>query len=649
MKCNICNEKKAKRFCKRMNSNICSQCCGKNRSLELCDSFCEYFSKEKYNLIKTGGIKLTEVGRGKVFNFSESLFIPNIYEYLRFDVTDFKINVKSSTLISIKLSFIIKNNCNRIIDIKEAYYCDEWKNNDKHLLPFLQIYTIGAGNIKRIKLICNGIQENVSIENNHNDTWLPFSIIKNEKISFADIKKYQLPKDLSTAPVTYGKYFAGKNSTLLSNIELNKKYDLDFDIEYNVTSVTDNKIFIPFGIFIPFKLVNFFNYKYNSIKECSINNNSIIQLLLPFDDKKINCFMEPLENCNYLSSPSLIQYNLNEIESNFHYDNYCILNHMFYIDNSDSSLINVKFRDFPIFTSIYDTFNKVYNNDYSPVSVSIYNNSEFIKKYSVEVLIQDLSFSYEDEVYVEPKTLSTFNIAPQLISDKVESITSNCEKNINVKIFDNKNIILNSTKKYLVYPKNIFVEKITNGQLDFEIDFRSFLARWITPNSKEIDEIISIASKSMDMSGNNPNQFDVEAQIKNIYDTLCNMKYAIRSISFPEGEYHTQRINFPKDTYKLKSGNCIDLSLLMASCFEALKLQTYIYLIPGHAFVGVKINEDYLIQIETTVIGKKEYCEACDIGREKYDKYFVNNEAKSDSAFVLDLSIARKSKIFPIN
>lgn len=649
MKCKMCNSVKGKRFCTNVNGEICSLCCGKNRNLIMCDSLCPYFPHEKFEMIKTDGITLTEVGRGKVFKFSESLFIPNIYEYIAINILDLKISVKSSTFVSFNMKFNLKNNIGRQISKDEIYYSDDWKSADTNLFPFLQVYTLGAGEVVNIKFLKSDCNLDYRIDNNHSDTWLPFSFIKNEIIDINDKKKYNLPSDCNFAPVTYGKFFLGKNSTFYADLDLSVDYNLSFDIEYNKTSTVDNKLCIPFGLMFPFKLVNFHNYSYSIVEDLEIKDTSLIQLLLPFDEKKINCFLEPLENNNYLSSPSLINHNFFDIENQFHYDNYCILNHLLYLNNNESSIVNVNFRKIPIFSSIYDSFNKVYDNYYSPLSVSIFNNTSQTKKYLIEVSMYDLSFKYESEVFVESFKCETFNIAPQLIDDKVKGLSSNCEKNINVKVYYKDKLICNKTNLSLVYPNNIFIEKISNNRKDFEIDFRSFLAKWITPNCKEIDKIISDATKNMDMPGNVTNQNIIESQIKNIYDTLSEMKYAIRSVSFAEGQYHTQRINYPKDTYGLKSGNCIDLSLLLASCFEALKLSTYIYLIPGHAFVGVKINDSYFVFIESTVLGKKEYYESCEIAREKYDKYFVDNQPKDDNSFVLDLSIARKSNIFPAN
>jgi hypothetical protein len=43
MKCVICNERKAKRFCPAKNDLICAQCCGEKRVLEIdCPESCEY-------------------------------------------------------------------------------------------------------------------------------------------------------------------------------------------------------------------------------------------------------------------------------------------------------------------------------------------------------------------------------------------------------------------------------------------------------------------------------------------------------------------------------------------------------------------------------------------------------------------------------
>ena len=203
----------------------------------------------------------------------------------------------------------------------------------------------------------------------------------------------------------------------------------------------------------------------------------------------------------------------------------------------------------------------------------------------------------------------------------------------------------------MVYPKETFVEKLDNQRKDWKIDFGSFIARWITPNAPVIDSIVAKASLNHGITGGVSKDFyKIQSDMKKIYDVLSNLNYTIRTLTYPEGDYHIQRISLPKNTIELKSGNCIDLTLLLASCYEAIKLNVYIVLVPGHAFLKVKINNNYDEYIESTYLGKKEYCEATEKGREIYNKYFdENGNGINNDSRIIDISVARKSKIFPMN
>lgn len=652
MKCKRCGSKKGKRACKLYNDEfICSNCCGTIRNIEICNSKCNFMKKEEAELIPYSSIELTEVGRGKVILFSESLFLPNISKYLWIDVEYLTINIKSPILISIDMKFKIESRLKRKIEEDEVYYIDGWKRNKDNYLPLLQIYTIGLGNINNELLKISENEEKILIENNHLDTWIPNSKAVNEKVDISDLKVRKLPLDIKMAPCYYGNHFIGKNNTIFSKLKLNKEYKLSFDVEYKTITFNDTQIILPLGIFFPFEFVNFKKYKVNLINGCTFNRKSKIQMLLPFEEKEIMCFATPLENNNSLSAPKYTQMELIEQEDTFHYDRYAIFNHYFNIDIDKVISANIIFNKIPIFTGIYDTFNKVYKDEYSPVEVTIFNKSENIEKVKIEVEILDLSYKIIKDVYIDPNKVMNINIAPQLMQEKIEKLSSNVERNIYVKISWNDEILNEETHNFLVYPKEIFVGKLDNGRNDWKIDFRSFLARWITPSTNEIDRIISEASDDDGiLGGTTDNLYRREHDIKKIYDVLNKMKYAIRTTTFSEGNYHVQRISLPKTTVNLKSGNCIDLSLLLASCYEAIKLKTYIILIPGHAFLGVELSEKNLIYIESTCLGKKEYSEAVQIGKCKFNEFFdVSGNPKDNNSIIIDVSLARKSGILPMN
>lgn len=648
MKCSICNKIKGKRFCAASNSMVCSYCCGSSRNYEKCDTTCDYFGYEDYTLLESNSVKFTVLDNGRVICFSESLFLPNLSDYIKVDISSFKINIKNPILVSVEIVFILKSTLKRTVKIDEIYYADGWKRKSSSF-PFLQLYTINCGEVSNICLKENDLDKNVVVENNHLDTWLPFSYSVDEKLSFDEIKKRGLLSEV-TSKFCYGKHFEGKNNTFFSNLDFEKDYTLKFDVKYDSLHSLDDKIAIPLGFLFPFKYVIFNKHIVNLLSDFEISGCSKIQFFLPFEHKVESSQLIPLGRNNILSSSKCGNIDYKCLDNKFYFDDYVIFNYLFTLDFNKELYVNASFSDIPIFSGLYNSFNALYNNDYAPVNITLYNSSNKIKKCIVRVVIQDISYEYINEVYIEPKKIENIKIAPQLIDTKIDEISSNSYKNIYVKVIENDMVIFNSTNSCVIYPKDIFVEIIRNNRLDWEIDFRIFLARWVTPSVKEIDELLSNVSSSGSLLGSTTkNMNEIENEIKRIYDYLSDMKYVIRSLSFSESDYHTQRISFPSKTYKLKSGNCIDLSLLLASCFEALKLKTYICLIPGHAFVRVKLNDNYFICIESTLLGKAEYYEATESGRNKYYKYFGEDESHDNDCYILDISLARKNKIFPMS
>ena len=652
MKCCCCNSKKGKRICSRYNNHlICNSCCGNIRNIKQCNSMCEFMHEENNELFPLSSIELTEQGRGKVTLFSENLFLPNFNECLLMDVKSISINIKSPILISVSLKFKLCSRVNRIINMDELYFNDDWKRNENKILPFLQVYTIGSGKIYNETIKHDGAYDKIIVENNHLDTWLPNSKSVFERISKNEIQLNSLPVNTKMSFVCYGKHFVGKNSTLLSNLKLNIDYELNFDVEYDSVQFSEKEILLPLGLFFPFELVMYDKYNVNIVKGCHFTKKTELQLLLPFENKEYNIFAIPLENNNIISSPYYCKHALKQINNKFYYNQYAILNHMFYISLDSIATANVIFSKIPIFTGIYDTFNKVYNDEYSPIQIFIFNNSSDIEKYKVEVEIFDLSHKYAKQISVEPYQIRKLNISPILIDNKILQMTSNVEKEIYVKISHEDNLIYETSGKCLVYPRENFVETLDNKRKDWKIDFKSFLARWVTPNDKVIDNIISQASLNNGiLGGTTNNYYRIQEDMKKIYDVLAEMNYSVRTLTFSEGNYHVQRISLPKNTVRLKSGNCIDLTVLLASCYEAIKLKVYIVLIPNHAFLKVKINDNYSEYIESTCLGKNEFNIATEMGRKKYDEYFdYLGNSKKDNCYIVDIENARKSMILPMN
>jgi len=123
-----------------------------------------------------------------------------------------------------------------------------------------------------------------------------------------------------------------------------------------------------------------------------------------------------------------------------------------------------------------------------------------------------------------------------------------------------------------------------------------FLVTRVQPKSRLVSQILSKASQQMGLQwpprrpeyqgGNSP--YEMKEDIWRIYATIQAMgfNFVNTPVSFEEGY---QRIKTPTETLQTKKGNCIDGTLVFASCIAAIGYDPILVLIPGRAFVIASI------------------------------------------------------------
>ncbi len=151
---------------------------------------------------------------------------------------------------------------------------------------------------------------------------------------------------------------------------------------------------------------------------------------------------------------------------------------------------------------------------------------------------------------------------------------------------------------------------------DDQFSHFSLIASWIIP--KDAREILFKTNTLFNSSvvGYQKSLFESYTQIKGL-DYREIIRYQTERIyNVLKNEYQIvydgggigQTINFPQETLKYKSANCIELSVLFASILLEAGIEPIIVIIPDHAFIGWQIW-DHLHKydfLETTVIGDKE-------------------------------------------
>ncbi|MFQ5882749.1 MAG: hypothetical protein ACE5I9_09820 [Candidatus Methylomirabilales bacterium] len=139
-------------------------------------------------------------------------------------------------------------------------------------------------------------------------------------------------------------------------------------------------------------------------------------------------------------------------------------------------------------------------------------------------------------------------------------------------------------------------------------DLTPFVAAYVMPGDGVIQQVITEAARYLPgeppvkMEGYPPvgtadeRSRTAHAQVEALF---CSLKEA-RGLRCTGEDlawgmrrgWEEQPLRVPRETLETGKGNCLDLSLLMASCLEHLGLRPWTCLTPGHAFVGFEPLED---------------------------------------------------------
>ncbi len=271
-----------------------------------------------------------------------------------------------------------------------------------------------------------------------------------------------------------------------------------------------------------------------------------------------------------------------------------------------------------IMPSIY----KVYANSdaldgkYSLFKMTIKNTSSYPAKnvevqYSVSNYI-DLTTA-EKIPLIQPGQTVVVNCYPSFPDKIVEKTTDSKEtvktivKGSNIKTTENSFSIPMKGRNEFMYNFLNADEIRTPGEY---FDNMPLLSCLVTPNDPIIkymtQQIQEKVLKGEAASVENKEQEGVRFLQGIYYATLASHMVYSGTSGVPEKisdvNSIVQTIRLPREVITGKTGLCIELSLMYASIMASAGMDPVIYLIPGHAYPGFKMNNNYYA-IESTAIG----------------------------------------------
>jgi len=229
------------------------------------------------------------------------------------------------------------------------------------------------------------------------------------------------------------------------------------------------------------------------------------------------------------------------------------------------------------------------DNDFSDLEIVISSMPEFSNdwKHRIEILPKEQSFEIE---------VKGLNLSSSFLSELTEKLAGELLLSV----------LSNGVE---IFSEIYSVEVLAYDQWNGSGILPEMLSAFVTPNHPEISKVLHNASIILEKWTGNPS-FDayqslsvdrVKKQLGAIYEAIANLEivYCSPPASF---EKFGQRIRMCDTMFSQKLATCVDISILYASCIEAVGLNPLLIIINGHAFVGAwLINETFADSINYDV------------------------------------------------
>ncbi len=201
------------------------------------------------------------------------------------------------------------------------------------------------------------------------------------------------------------------------------------------------------------------------------------------------------------------------------------------------------------------------------------------------------------------------------------------------------------------------------GYIDDEekfVDTSALISAWVTPNHPAIRELLKYSA------GYHPNKslygYQLKSddrtelrnytrtQVKAIYNALkhkYDINYVNTPVSFTPENIVAQRINLPSETLSRGIANCIDSTVLFASALEAIGIEPYILILPGHSLLGWSIERGSgkLDFIDVTYVSEIDFEDAINVAYDLIKREGIDFNEQDGKNYSL-ISI-HKSRIDP--
>jgi hypothetical protein len=288
--------------------------------------------------------------------------------------------------------------------------------------------------------------------------------------------------------------------------------------------------------------------------------------------------------------------------------------------------------------------------DYWPVAVlTISNTSARPVLQTISAEIPDWSRRSTKTLIVGPRETRVVHINPELLPQAYQN-TEIRRALLELRASSPGN------KSGFEQTRPVFLHSVSDLYWGSKFSNAQYIARWVTPHDPSVIRLVSSARNyapagrlaGYRLSGSTPDR--VSAQVRNqaraVFEAMRHIGISYVDSLFTFGSFTeaAQRVRLPRETLNQSSANCVDVSVAFASAMENLGMDPVIVIVPGHAFVGVRIARDsrQILYLDLTVLPGGSFERA--ISRAEY----WLKKTPSNRELVIDIAAARALGIYPI-
>jgi hypothetical protein len=249
---------------------------------------------------------------------------------------------------------------------------------------------------------------------------------------------------------------------------------------------------------------------------------------------------------------------------------------------------------YPVFAN-YASLQRQGERTFGVVSVTLSNSGNVVMRRRIQVRIPGWSDDEIQTAELAPQATRTLVFAPAFLPRLYQNheITA---ATAHVTITDT---VANVSQETTVPVRLRSAEDMFWGN---RFKNASFIASWVTPHDRHVEAVL-VQAKQFIADRRLPGyetwksvaqqEQETYREARAIYMAVKRMGLSYVKSSATLGDHRgvSERVRMPRVSLAQSSANCIDAAVMYASIFENLGMGASIVLVPGHAYVGLRVAE----------------------------------------------------------